>query len=94
MLQSYGSYKVKRKNGMVFGGDCGNTGPLQPFIQRRSFESMDGSFGQVLIVDRPDASYFIYATGSITQRNVHREINERPMTNFVDITRDENCFIL
>lgn len=53
-----------------------------------------GSFGQVLIVDRSNASYFIYATGSITQRNVHREINERPMTNFVDIARDENCFIL
>lgn len=35
------SYKVKRKNGIVFGGGCGDTGPLQPFIQRRSFESMD-----------------------------------------------------
>lgn len=35
------SYKVKRKNGIVFGGGCGNTGSLQPFIQRRSFESMD-----------------------------------------------------
>lgn len=35
------NYKAKRKNGIVFDGGRGNTGPLQPFIQRRSFESMD-----------------------------------------------------
>ena len=44
-----------------------------------------GSFGEVLIADRSNALYFICTTGSITRRNVHRGINERPMTNFVDI---------
>lgn len=82
---------MERTNGMVSGRSYEYIGPAGIVYPKTIFRIDEyGTFGQILIADRSNASYFIYATGSITRRNEHREINERRMTNFPDITRDEN----